>query len=84
MRWVRKSTDYGIGGASFLIMGCSMIGGLILNAADRPVPPMPAYAFATYAGVGALLADIGAYWLHRAMGFYREERAAAGLPPSVW
>ena len=82
MRWVKKSTDYAVGGVSFLHIGgivlYSVWFGLLKGGAGLTI-----VTSSIFAGFGAVLVVIGARWFRLSLGFYRSERIEAGLPPSL-
>ncbi len=75
MRWVTKSTDYALGGASFLAVGGMMLVSDFLTLARGG---SSLTTFAVFAGVGGALVGIGARWFFLSMAFYRAERIGAG------
>lgn len=74
MRWVKKSTDYAAGGASFFVIG----GYLVVSSSIRLTQSLPLVTFTLFVAFGLLLMGIGVYWILRSVGFYRSERLAAG------
>ena len=80
MPWVRKSTDYALGGASFIVTGGFLLISDLLTWMSGGTSPT---IFAAPAAGGVVLIGIGARWSRLALVFYRRERVESGLPPSL-
>jgi len=72
---MRKSLEYSIGGASFLIVGTEMLFSVLFAATSGGES---AGFILLYTVVGTLLAGIGGYWLWAAQRFYKAELAPDG------
>ena len=80
MPWVRKSTDYALGGATFIVTGgFLLISDLLTWMSGGTLPTI----FAALAAGGVALIGIGARGLRLALVCYRRARVAPGLPPSL-